>query len=80
MDESMNRETYKDLILRFAKELHEVGVTEDMKKRAESSYDRHPNISSVSVNEDVRKFSYHFEGFLIEAKQTIELKVAKKSS
>jgi len=33
----MNKEKYEDLILRFAKELYEVGVTEGMRKINEST-------------------------------------------
>ena len=32
----MHKERYEDLILRFSKELHDVGVTEDIKKIAEA--------------------------------------------
>ena len=73
----MSRDRYKDLMLRFAKELSEVGVTEDMTKRAHSSFDRTPNLAGFNTHEDVRKFYYRFDGYIIEAVQTVTINVKK---
>ena len=74
----MHREMYEDLMLRFAKEMHDVGVTENMKKIVESQYDRTPNSISCSTEDTVRKFYYQHNGYTIEACQTVKL-VVKKS-
>jgi uncharacterized radical SAM superfamily Fe-S cluster-containing enzyme len=71
----MNNEKYEELILRFAKELHDVGVTDDMKKRVQDSYERTPNIAGISVNDVIKKVYYHHDGYAIEAKCTVELSV-----
>jgi len=73
----MNDEKYQDLMLRFTKEMHEVGVTENMKKIIEAQYERTPNSVSCSVVDDVRKFCYRHDGFMIEAVQSVKLVVKK---
>jgi hypothetical protein len=73
----MNNEKYEELMLRFAKELHDVGVTDDMKKIVESQYTRTPNILSSSTSENVRKFCYRHDGYEIEAIQNVKLSVKK---
>ena len=73
----MNKERYEDLILRFTKELHEVGVTEDMKKIVEAQYTRTPNLASAHTEEDVRKFTYRHDGYEIQAVQSVKIAVKK---
>ncbi len=73
----MNKVKYNDLILRFSKELYDVGVTCNMKKLVEDQYSRTPNISSCNASEAVRKFTYLHDGYMIEAVQTVTLKVKK---
>ena len=73
----MNKEKYEELLLRFAKELHDVGVTEDMKKIIESQSSRHPNTASASTEEVTDRFVYRHNGYMIEAVRTIELVVKK---
>jgi hypothetical protein len=73
----MHREKYQDLMLRFAKEMHDVGVTENMKKVVADSYNRTPNVTSAGHEEAVRKFTYRHDGYLIEAVQTVKLTVKK---
>jgi hypothetical protein len=73
----MHNKKYQDLILRFAKELHEVGVTENMKKIAEDQYTRSPNIASVGSDENIRKFCYRYDGYMIEATQNVKLTIKK---
>ena len=76
----MNKDRYQDLMLRFAKELHEVGMTEDMIKIIESQYTRTPNVVSCSVDEDIRKFYYQHDGYSIEATRTIKFIIKKIKS
>ena len=73
----MNKEEYERLLKRFALELHEVGVTEEMIKLAEAEMERIPNIASISKNERVREFTYRHNGYIIEAKTTVDLVIKK---
>ena len=73
----MNRETYEELMLRFAKELQAVGVTEELKKSVESQYNRHPNVVSCSAEEVTDRFQYHFGDYQIEARRTVKVVVKK---
>jgi len=73
----MHNETYQELMLRFAKELHEVGVSENIRKCVEAKYTRTPNIVLASENENTRKFTYRHNGYEIEAIQNVKLTVKK---
>ena len=73
----MNNETYHDLMLRFAKELHEVGVSDRMKKVVEDQYTRTPNVVSAGTNEDTRRFTYRHNGYEIQAIQNVKITVKK---
>ena len=73
----MNKEKYEELMLRFAKELHDVGVTENMKKLVEAQYTRTPNLSNPNTEEEVRKFTYRHDGYEIQAIQNIKLTIRK---
>ena len=73
----MSATVYKDLMLRFAKELDEVGVTENLIKCAHDSFRRTPNLASYTNEQGVRKFHYRYNGYLIEAIQTVKLTVKK---
>lgn len=73
----MHKEKYEELMLRFAKELHEVGVTEDMKKIIESQYTRTPNLSNPHTEEVTDRFAYRHDGYMIEAVRTVKLCVKK---
>jgi hypothetical protein len=75
----MSTVAYKDLMLRFAKELNDVGVTENLIKCAHDSFRRTPNIAGHTDEEKVRKFHYRHDGYLIEAIQTVKLTVKKCS-
>jgi len=75
----MSKEKYEDLLLRFAKELHDVGVTENMKKIIKDQYERTPNIISVSHNENIKQFTYRHAGYMIEAVQNVKLVIKKVS-
>ena len=69
----MNQEKYKDLMLRFAKEMHEVGVTENMQKIVDAQIERTPNTVSAGVEDTTRKFYYQHAGYSIEAVQSVKL-------
>lgn len=73
----MNKDRYKDLMLRFAKELHEVGVTENMTKIVHAQVDRTPNVTSAGTEETTRKVYYQYDGYSIEAAQIVKLTVRK---
>ena len=73
----MNSEIYEDLVLRFSKELHEVGVTDNMKKIIEAQYSRAPNTSSCGTDENVRRFCYRHDGYEIEAVQNVKVTIKK---
>ena len=73
----MNSDVYKDLMLRFAKELHDVGVSDGLKGVVEDRYTSTPNIVGVSKDENTRKFTYRHNGYEIEAVQNVKLTVKK---
>ena len=73
----MNKEEYEKLMKRFALELSEVGVSEDLTKRIQSKVSRTPNLAYLADNELVSRFVYRHNGYMIEAKQTVELTVKK---
>ena len=75
----MNKEKYEELMLRFAKELHDVGVSENAKKTIEDKYTRTPNLAAVGYEEVVRKFYYQHDGYSIEAVQNVKLTIKKCS-
>ena len=73
----MHKETYEDLLLRFAKELKTVGVTEDAKKIIEDQYTRTPNVLVCNHEETTDRFTYRHAGYVIEAVRTVKLTVKK---
>jgi hypothetical protein len=73
----MNKEEFEKLMLRFALELSEVGVTEDQIKRIHDSLDRTPNLASCNNQEVVSRFTYRHNEHMIEAKTTVELTVKR---
>jgi len=76
----MHKEKYEELLLRFAKELHDVGVTENMKKIIESQYTNTPNLSNAHTEEATDRFVYRYNGYMIEASRAVKLVVKKVSS
>tara|TARA_R110001592_G_scaffold57545_1_gene174833 strand:- start:1768 stop:2001 length:234 start_codon:yes stop_codon:yes gene_type:complete len=72
-----HKEQYEKLLKRFALELSEVGVTENMLKLVEAVLVRAPNVKSDSESEVVGRFTYRHDGYLIEAKKTVELIIKK---
>ena len=73
----MNKEKYEELMLRFAKELHDVGVTDELKKSVEKQYNKHPNVVSCSAEEVTDRFQYRFGDYQIEAQRRVKVIVKK---
>ena len=73
----MNKEKYEELLLRFALELKETGVTDNMVELVRAQVDRTPNIINASAEETTDKFVYHHAGYKIEACRTVRLTVKK---
>ena len=73
----MSKDQYEDLLLRFAKELRDTGVTDAMKKLVEDQYNRTPNLSSVSSEDVTDRFIYRHEGYMIESTRTVKLEIKK---
>ena len=73
----MYREKYEELMLRFALELHQVGVNDYVKGLVEDSITRSPNIVSATAEDVTRRFTYRYDGYMIEAEQTVKLIVKK---
>ncbi len=72
----MHREKYLELLRKFAQELHEVGVTESMKERIQDQCEQHPNVISTGTGQVVvSRFVYRHDGYVIEAKNLVELTV-----
>ena len=69
----MSKERYEDLMLRFAKEMNDVGVTENMKKLVDDQLKRAPNAASCGTDEVTRKFYYQHDGYSIEAIRTLKI-------
>ena len=73
----MNKEKYEELMRRFAQELHEVGVTEEMKGLAQDKLSRMPNLAVCTEEDTVRKFYYLHDGYAVEAKRVVTLTMRK---
>ena len=73
----MHKEEYDELLLRFAKELNDVGVTENLKKLAQAQSDRAPNSMAIGADETTDRFVYRHKGYVIEATRTVKLSVKK---
>ena len=75
-----NREKYLELMRKFAQELHDVGVTENMKGLISDQCEQYPEIISAKTGPQVvAKFVYRHNGYVIEAKNVVELSVKKCS-
>ena len=72
----MHSETYQELMRKFAQELHDVGVTGEMKERINDQCEQHSHIISVGTGPTtISRFVYRHGGYLIEAKNTVELTI-----
>ena len=74
----MNKEEYERLLKRFALELSEVGVTDNLVEMVKGSIERTPNIASVSVPETTDRFIYRHDGYMIEAERVVKLTVKRR--
>ena len=75
----MHKEEYDKLLKRFALELSEVGVTDDLIKVVQAQYERTPNLIGANSNETTERFTYRHGGYIIEATRTVSLQVKKCS-
>ena len=73
----MHKEEYEKLIKRFALELSEVGVSEDLVKIVSAQYERTPHVVTANSNEITDRFVYRHGGYTIEATRTVSLQVKK---
>ena len=71
----MNKEEYERLMKRFALELSEVGVTDNMIEIIKDKCDRAPNIISAESKETTDRFTYRHGGYMIEATRTVNIVV-----
>jgi len=71
----MHKEEYEKLLLRFALEIDEIGVTEDMLKLIAGLCMSAPNRISADAEQTTDRFVYRHKGYTIEAKRTVTLVV-----
>ena len=76
---SVHKEKYEELMLRFAKELYDVGVTDELKALVQDQMDRTPNVVSCGSEVKTDRFAYRHDGYLIEADRTVRLTIRKCS-
>tara|TARA_B100000212_G_scaffold319333_1_gene276379 strand:+ start:589 stop:822 length:234 start_codon:yes stop_codon:yes gene_type:complete len=74
---NMHKEEYERLLKRFALELSEVGVSDNLIKIIEANLQRAPNMATLTVDEPTDRFTYRHNGYMIEAKRTVEITVKK---
>ena len=75
----MHKEKYEELMLRFAKELHDVGVTDELKALVQDQMDRTPNVVSCGSEVKTDRFTYRHGGYLIEADRSVRMTIKKCS-
>ena len=68
-----NKKKYEELMLRFAKELNDVGVTRELMDLIGDQLERMPNAVSACNDETTDRFVYRHDGFMIEATRTVKL-------
>ena len=73
----MHKEEYEKLIKKFALELSEVGITDNVIKIVQAQYERTPNVAAANSSETTDRFVYMHDGYTIEATRTISLQVKK---
>ena len=73
----MHKEKYEELLRRFSQELHEVGVTGDLRDIITDQCKRTPNVSSATADEVTDRFTYRHGGYMIEAVRMVKLIVKK---
>jgi hypothetical protein len=73
----MHKEKYEELLRRFSQELHEVGVTGELRGLITDQCDRTPNVASASADVVTDRFTYGHDGYMIEAVRMVKLVVKK---
>ena len=73
----MHKEEYEKLMVRFATELAEVGVSNNLIQAIKDTLERQPNCASIQKYETVANFQYKHKGYTIQAKKSVELIVKK---
>lgn len=73
----MHKEEYERLLKRFALELSDVGVSDDLILLVKDGINRHANMSFVGEEEKTDYFEYRHQGYSIEAVRTVKLSVKK---
>ena len=73
----LNKEKYEGLMLRFAKELNDVGVARELVDLIGDQLERMPNAASVCNDQVADRFTYRHDGFMIEATRTVSLVLRK---
>jgi hypothetical protein len=73
----MNKEEYEKLLKRFALELSEVGVSDELVSLLRDGIDRQPNVVTAGQEETTDRFTYRHKGYQIEAVRTVKLNVRK---
>ena len=74
---NMSKESYEKLLKRFALELSEVGVTDEMINIIRAQISRSPNLLSSASDATTDRFTYRHGGYMIEATRTVNLVVKK---
>ena len=69
----MNREKYEELMLRFAKEVNDVGVSQELLDLIRDQLERMPNAKTACNDETTDRFVYRHDGYMIEAVRTVRL-------
>jgi len=73
----MNKEEYEKLMKRFALELSEVGVSDELISLLRDGINRQPNTVVASQEETTDRFTYRHHGYQIEATRIVKLNVRK---
>lgn len=73
----MNKEKYSTLLKRFALEISEVGVSDELVSLVRDKTNTHPNTSAAAGEETTDRFEYRYQGYSITAVRTVKLSVQK---
>ncbi len=73
----MNKEKYDILLKRFALELSEVGISDELILLIKDKFNTHANTSVASGEEITDRFEYRHQGYSIKAIRTVKLSVQK---
>jgi hypothetical protein len=73
----MHKEKYEELLRKFSQELHEAGVSENLKGLIQDQINRAPHMVAATAEESTDRFTYRHGGYMIEAVRTVKLVVKK---